>query len=239
MRALLLDVGGRDNLSGEVQPFTEVVKTLGIVRMVFSLLCDNGETYLGGEGVVVVLPRELGLDVATGVERLAGLDHVEVLGVNVAVLGKVEVLLGHEHTLYSFQVSDYPLLRIIDSCCSRRITVYKPSKQRRAKRLGDSSVVHIPRKRYSWIFLRSSLGISLGHCQFFFSFQISIGIIIETLTLSRVPGAIRGIAQTTSGKVVCLNDRNDQSGAGTSREKCDVSRFGALARVGALSHDFN
>ena len=101
MRALLLDVGGRDNLSGEVQPFTEVVKTLAIVRIVFSFLCDKGETNLGGEGVVVVLPRELGLDVAAGVERLAGLDHVEVLGVNVAVLGKVEVLLGHEHTLCS------------------------------------------------------------------------------------------------------------------------------------------
>lgn len=102
MRALLLDVGDRDNLSGEVQPLTEVVKTLGIVRSSVFLLCDIAlRTYLGGEGVVVVLPRELGLDVAAGVERLAGLDHVEVLGVNVAVLGKVEVLLGHEHTLYS------------------------------------------------------------------------------------------------------------------------------------------
>lgn len=166
MRALLLDVSGRDDLSGEVQPFTEVVKTLAIVRIVFSFLCDKGETNLGGEGVVVVLPRELGLDVAAGVERLAGLDHVEVLGVNVAVLGKVEVLLGHEHTLYSFQVSDYPLC-IIGSCCSRRITIYKPS-QRRA--IGDSlSVVHIPRKRYSWIFLRSSLGISLEHCQYIYN----------------------------------------------------------------------
>lgn len=27
--------------------------------------------------------------------------YVEVLGVNVAMLGKVEVLLGHEYTLYS------------------------------------------------------------------------------------------------------------------------------------------
>lgn len=62
---------------------------------------------------------------------------------------------------------------------------------------------------------------------------------MDILTLSRVPSAIRGIAQTTRGNVVCLNDRNDQSGAGTSREKCDVSRFGALARVGALSHDIH
>lgn len=106
---------------------------------------------------------------------------------------------------------------------SRHITIYKPSKQLRT--IEDSSVVHIPRKRYSWIFLRSSLGISLEDCQlfpfFFFNFKHwdnDIGI----LTLSRVPSAIRGIAQTTRGKVVCLNDRNDQSGAGTSREKCDL-----------------
>jgi len=103
--ALLLDVGGGDNLGGEVQPLAQVVKTLG------------------GEGVVVVLPRELGLDVAAGVQRLASLDdlysrhilvsnphegarfmqavraYIEVLGVDVTVLGKVEVLLGHEHTL--------------------------------------------------------------------------------------------------------------------------------------------
>ena len=45
---------------------------------------------------------------------------------------------------------------------------------------------------------------------------------MDILTLSRVPSAIRGIAQTTRGNVVCLNDRNDQSGAGTSREKCDL-----------------
>lgn len=31
VRTLLLDVGGRDNLSGEVEPFAEVVKTLKIV----------------------------------------------------------------------------------------------------------------------------------------------------------------------------------------------------------------
>jgi hypothetical protein len=38
MAALLLDVGGRDDLSGQVQPFAQVVETLG------------------GESVVVVLP---------------------------------------------------------------------------------------------------------------------------------------------------------------------------------------
>lgn len=32
VRTLLLDVGGRDDLSGEVEPLAEVVKTLGQVR---------------------------------------------------------------------------------------------------------------------------------------------------------------------------------------------------------------
>ena len=55
---LLLDVGGGDNLGGEVEPLAEVVKTLG------------------GESVVVVLPRELGLDVAARVQRLKSLDDL-------------------------------------------------------------------------------------------------------------------------------------------------------------------
>lgn len=58
MGTLLLDVGGGDNLSGEVEPLAEVVKTLG------------------GEGVVVVLPRELGLDEAAGVQRLQSLNDL-------------------------------------------------------------------------------------------------------------------------------------------------------------------
>jgi hypothetical protein len=102
VRALLLDVGLGHDLGGEVQPLAEVVKTLG------------------GEGVVVPLPGELGLEVAAGSQGLASLDdlegycqhcaqfsydllrritYVEVLGVNVTVLGLVEVLLGDEHTL--------------------------------------------------------------------------------------------------------------------------------------------
>lgn len=80
VRTLLLDVGGRDNLSGEVEPFAEVVKTLNIIRQKLSfhitLFSLHAKTYLGGEGVVVVLPRELGLDVATGVQRLASLDDL-------------------------------------------------------------------------------------------------------------------------------------------------------------------
>jgi hypothetical protein len=46
-------VGLGDDLSGQVEPLAEVVETLG------------------GEGVVVVLPREAGLDVAAAGQRLA------------------------------------------------------------------------------------------------------------------------------------------------------------------------
>ena len=60
VRTLRLDVGGGDDLSGEVEPLAEVVETLG------------------GEGVVVVLPRELGLDVAARGQRLASLDDIKV-----------------------------------------------------------------------------------------------------------------------------------------------------------------
>lgn len=58
MGTLLLDVGGGDNLSGEVEPLAQVVQTLG------------------GEGVVVVLPREAGLDETAGVKRLESLDDL-------------------------------------------------------------------------------------------------------------------------------------------------------------------
>jgi hypothetical protein len=77
----LLNVGSGNDLSGEVKPFAEVVETVG------------------GQGVVVVLPRELGLDIAARVERLQSLDNEQVLGVDIRVLGKVEVLLSDENTL--------------------------------------------------------------------------------------------------------------------------------------------
>jgi hypothetical protein len=80
--ALLLDVGLGDDLGGEVEPLAEVVKALS------------------GEGVVVPLPGELGLEVTTGGQGLASLDDIEVLGVNVTVLGLVEVLLCDENTLW-------------------------------------------------------------------------------------------------------------------------------------------
>lgn len=61
MRTLLLDVSGGHNLSREMEPFAEVVETLG------------------GQRVVIVLPREAGLDIAAGVEGLEGLDDLFVV----------------------------------------------------------------------------------------------------------------------------------------------------------------
>lgn len=49
---------GRHDLGGQVQPFAQVVEPLG------------------REGVVVVLPRETGLDIAAGVKGLEGLDDL-------------------------------------------------------------------------------------------------------------------------------------------------------------------
>lgn len=56
--ALLLDVGLRNDLSGQVEPLAEVVKTLS------------------SEGVVVPLPRELGLEVTARGQGLASLDDL-------------------------------------------------------------------------------------------------------------------------------------------------------------------
>jgi hypothetical protein len=58
MTALLLDMCGRNDFSGKVKPFAQVVETFG------------------GEGVVVILPGKLGLEVATGGQGLAGFDDL-------------------------------------------------------------------------------------------------------------------------------------------------------------------
>mgnify|MGYP006891826714 CR=1 FL=1 len=50
------------------------------------------------QGVVVVLPRELSLDVTLGGQGLQSLDNVQVLGVNFIVLWLVEVLLSNNNT---------------------------------------------------------------------------------------------------------------------------------------------
>jgi hypothetical protein len=74
-------VSSGDNTAGKTQPVSEVLNT----RV--------------GESVVVVLPRESGLNVALGGQRLKSLDDVEVSGVNFLVDSLVVVLLGNNNTL--------------------------------------------------------------------------------------------------------------------------------------------
>ena len=59
--SLLLDVGGRHDLSWEVEPFSEVVEPFG------------------SQGVVVVLPGELSLEVASRGQGLGGFDDLDTL----------------------------------------------------------------------------------------------------------------------------------------------------------------
>ncbi len=58
MRALLLDMGCWNDLRGQVEPFTEVVKTLR------------------GQGIVVPLPGKLSLQESTRRQRLASFDDL-------------------------------------------------------------------------------------------------------------------------------------------------------------------
>jgi hypothetical protein len=60
MRALLLDVRRRHDFGRQVKPFAEIVE---------ALRC---------EGVVIVLPGELSLEVAAGGQGLAGFDDLQV-----------------------------------------------------------------------------------------------------------------------------------------------------------------
>lgn len=143
-------------------------------------------TYLRGEGVVVVLPRELGLDVAAGVEGLAGLDHVEVLGVNFAVLGKVEVLLSHEHTLC---INGLQSALIISSRNIHSAPECPPSRESRSHTTEEVLVDLLA------VFLGDKPGMMLA------KLFNPIGISGAFLTLSRVPGALRGIALTTREEV--------------------------------------
>ena len=79
---------------------------------------------------------------ATKDERDGSIAYVEVLGVDLAMLREVEVLLCNKYALYvriSFAIPTTASQRSLES------------------RAG----VYIPRKRYSWIFLRSALGMSL------------------------------------------------------------------------------
>lgn len=133
--ALLLDVGGGDDLGGEVKPFAEVVEALG------------------GQGVVVVLPRELGLDIAAGGQRLASLNDKEVLGVDVGVLGKVVVLRGDEDALTE-EVLFYNCQYIVVIRLSRLFVV-----------IPRESSCDQPWESTSWRFVLAS--VDVAECQFF------------------------------------------------------------------------
>lgn len=52
------------------------------------------------QGVVVVLPRELGLDELLRVQGLKSLDDLQVGDINLIVLGGVEVLLGDQDAIF-------------------------------------------------------------------------------------------------------------------------------------------
>ena len=96
-------MGLGNNLGRNVEVFSEV-----------------GESLIG-EGVVVPLPRELGLDESLGSEGLHGLDDFEVSDGHVGVLGSVEVLGGNEDTLLEEVLVDLDI-----STCS----VLRPSDPR-------------------------------------------------------------------------------------------------------------
>lgn len=110
MAALLLHVRLRHDLRRQVQPLPQVVEALG------------------SQGVVVPLPAELGLEEAARGERLAGLDDIEVLGVDFVVLGEVEVLLRDEHALAEEVLVDELAVGLgdqhlggVDAVCSVRV----------------------------------------------------------------------------------------------------------------------
>jgi len=84
-------VGLGDDLAGEVEELSEVVQTLG------------------GEGVVVPLPRELGLDVSLGSQGLHGLDDLQVSDLGEVGVGRsVKVLFGDHDALLAEGLVDGP-----------------------------------------------------------------------------------------------------------------------------------
>lgn len=110
MRALLLDVGGRNDLGGEVEPLAQVVQALGGQGVVVCSRGNPGQSrrllnrvrrHCRDDGPAsilravieyklrTVLPRELGLDIATAVQGLHGLDDKQVLDGDLRVLGEV------------------------------------------------------------------------------------------------------------------------------------------------------
>lgn len=52
------------------------------------------------QGVVEILPRELGLDESSRVEALHRFDHLKIWHVQFWVLGRIIVFLGHQYAIY-------------------------------------------------------------------------------------------------------------------------------------------
>ena len=97
-----LFVGRGDNFSWEMQPNRtyrrQITKTVDHREGVpFAEVFDT----LGSNSVVVVLPRELGLDETLGGQTLEGLDNFEVRNVQIIMFRKVVVLLGNQNSLCS------------------------------------------------------------------------------------------------------------------------------------------
>lgn len=62
-----------------------------------------------GEGVVVILPRELGLDEALGCQALEGLDNFEVWNVEIFMFREIVVLFGNQYSLcFKLLSSEHP-----------------------------------------------------------------------------------------------------------------------------------
>ena len=121
MGTLLLDMCRGDDFGRQVKPFAEIVKTFG------------------GESVVIVLPGELGLEVAAGGQRLTGFDDLR----SRLVLLVVKPPRSRRH---------------FDARTKRFLVSISPCLGRLKSFLATSTP---SRKRYSWIFLRSAFGISL------------------------------------------------------------------------------
>ena len=65
MRALLLNVRSRNNLSRKMKPLPQIIEALR------------------GEGIIIVLPGKAGFNISAGSKRLASFDHLLIKSINV------------------------------------------------------------------------------------------------------------------------------------------------------------
>lgn len=89
---------GGDNLGGKVEPGKELSENALSASLYYAPFTEVLNA-LGGENVVVPLPRELSLHVALGGKALQGLDNLEVGDVKLFVLRRIVILLGDQNTL--------------------------------------------------------------------------------------------------------------------------------------------